>query len=121
MRVFADRQDAGRALAEKLATYEGRDRRGRPRASPGRRGRGLEVAKALRAPLDVYVVRKLGVPGQEELAFGAIASGDVRVLNHDVVQAAGLSQAESSPSPPGSAGSWSAASASIAGTSLRWT
>ena len=54
----------------------------------------FEVAKALRAPLDVYVVRKLGVPGQEELAFGAIASGGVRVLNPDVVRAAGLGQAD---------------------------
>jgi putative phosphoribosyl transferase len=49
---------------------------------------------ALDAPLDVYVVRKLGVPGQEELAFGAIATGGVRVLNPDVVRAAGLDQAQ---------------------------
>ena len=54
----------------------------------------FEVAKALDAPLDVYMVRKLGVPGQEELAFGAIASGGVRVLNPDVVRAAGLDQAD---------------------------
>ena len=81
MRVFADRRDAGRVLAERLAAYEGRSDvivLGLPR---GRRRRRLEVAKALHAPLDVYVVRKLGVPGQEELAFGAIASGGVRVLN----------------------------------------
>src|SRR5213075_1158838 len=51
---------------------------------------GYEVAAELGAPLDVFVVRKLGVPGQEELAMGAIASGGLRVLNHDVVQLAGI-------------------------------
>lgn len=90
MRIFADRQDAGRVLADRLAGYAGR---------PGLIVLGLprggvvvafEVAKALQAPLDVYVVRKLGVPGHEELAFGAIASGGVRVLNPDVVEGAGL-------------------------------
>ena len=94
MRVFADRQDAGRVLAEKLAKYAGRNGiivLGLPR---GGVVVAFEVAKALRAPLDVYVVRKLGVPGQEELAFGAIASGGVRVLNPDVVQTTGLGQAD---------------------------
>src|SRR5437879_10416932 len=51
-----------------------------------------EVARALNAPLDVFVVRKLGVPGQEELAMGAIATGDVRVLNNDIVRCLGLSE-----------------------------
>jgi len=51
----------------------------------------FEVAHALRAPLDVFIVRKLGVPGQDELAMGAIATGGVRVLNEDVVRALGLS------------------------------
>ncbi len=94
MRVFADRTDAGRVLAKSLARYEGRNDLivlGLPR---GGVVVAFEVAKALDAPLDVYVVRKLGVPGQEELAFGAIASGGVRVLNPDVVQAAGLGQAD---------------------------
>jgi putative phosphoribosyl transferase len=94
MRVFADRHDAGRALAERLVGYQGRSDvivLGLPR---GGVVVAFEVAKTLRAPLDVYVVRKLGVPGQEELAFGAIASGGVRVLNPDVVQAARLSQAD---------------------------
>jgi putative phosphoribosyl transferase len=93
MRVFADRTDAGKSLARKLAGYEGRDGlvvMGLPR---GGVVVAFEVAKALDAPLDVYVVRKLGVPGQEELAFGAIATGGVRVLNPDVVRAAGLDQA----------------------------
>ncbi len=53
-----------------------------------------EVAEALNAPLDVFLVRKLGVPGQEELAMGAIASGDVRVLNDQVVQELGISEAQ---------------------------
>ena len=93
MRVFAHRKEAGQSLARRLAGYEGRDDLlvlGLPR---GGVVVAFEVAKALDAPLDVYVVRKLGVPGQEELAFGAIATGGVRVLNPDVVRAAGLDQA----------------------------
>jgi len=54
----------------------------------------FEVAQALQAPLDVFLVRKLGVPGHEELALGAIASGGVRVLNPDVVAATGISAQE---------------------------
>ena len=88
---FADRFAAGRALASRLQSFAGADvvvlalpRGGVPV--------GAEVARALRAPLDVFVVRKLGVPGHEELAMGAIASGQVRVLNADVVEWYGLSQ-----------------------------
>jgi erythromycin esterase-like protein/predicted phosphoribosyltransferase len=84
-RVFRDRRDAGRALARLLDGYKGRGavvlalpRGGVPVA--------YEVATALDAPLDVFVVRKLGVPGHEELAMGAIASGGVVVLNDDVVR-----------------------------------
>lgn len=85
--LFRDRIDAGRQLAKKLTRYFGHSdvlvlalpRGGVPVAYP--------VAKALQAPLDVFLVRKLGLPGQEELAIGAIASGDVRVLNNDVVKA----------------------------------
>jgi putative phosphoribosyl transferase len=81
---FADRREAGQLLAEKLQAYAGRHdvlilalpRGGVPIA--------YEVARALRTPLDVFVVRKLGVPGDEELAMGAIASGGVRVLNEEV-------------------------------------
>jgi putative phosphoribosyl transferase len=91
---FADRRDAGRALAGRLAHHAGRDdvvvlglpRGGVPVAD--------EVARALGAPLDVLVVRKLGVPGREELAMGAIASGGVRVLNHEVLASAGVSRRE---------------------------
>jgi putative phosphoribosyl transferase len=86
-RAFPNRAEAGRQLAEKLEKYAGRDDvivLGLPR---GGVPVAYEVAKRLRAPLDVFIVRKLGVPGFEELAAGAIASGGVRVLNEDVVRA----------------------------------
>src|SRR5215212_2830208 len=89
-RPFADRRDAGRVLATELRAYADRPdvvvlalpRGGVPVA--------YEVARELGAPLDVFLVRKLGVPGHEELAFGAIASGGVRVLNDEVVSELGL-------------------------------
>ena len=85
--LFQDRYDAGRKLAAKLTDYAGRPdvvvlalpRGGVPVA--------FEVAKRLNAPLDVFLVRKLGVPGHEELAMGAIASGGVLVLNDAITQA----------------------------------
>jgi predicted phosphoribosyltransferase len=91
---YRDRVEAGRALARELGPLAGRDdvvvlglpRGGVPVAA--------EVARALGAPLDVFVVRKLGVPGQQELAMGAIASGGVRVMNEDVVRALGLSDGD---------------------------
>jgi putative phosphoribosyl transferase len=84
--LFRDRLDAGRQLAQKLMDYADRPdvlvlalpRGGVPVA--------FEVARALHAPLDVFLVRKLGLPGHEELAMGAIASGGVRVLNEDLVR-----------------------------------
>src|SRR6266545_199658 len=90
-RPFADRREAGRELAAKLTAYRGRrdvvvlalPRGGVPVA--------FEVAEALDAPLDIFLVRKLGMPGHPELAMGAIASGGVRVLNDDVVQWYGIS------------------------------
>ena len=83
--IYRDRIDAGKQLASRLADYANRDdvlvlalpRGGVPVA--------YEVAKALPAPLDIFLVRKLGVPGHEELAMGAIATGGVRVVNDDVV------------------------------------
>jgi putative phosphoribosyl transferase len=83
---FADRAAAGKVLAGKLSAYAGRDdvivlalpRGGVPVA--------YEVAVALRMPLDVFLVRKLGAPGHEELAMGAIASGDVVVMNDEVLK-----------------------------------
>src|SRR5438067_3492348 len=86
-RAFPNRTEAGRLLAEKLVQYAGRDDvivLGLPR---GGVPVAYEVAKRLGAPLDVFIVRKLGVPGFEELAAGAIASGGVRVLNEDVIRA----------------------------------
>jgi putative phosphoribosyl transferase len=85
MSLFKDRQDAGRHLAEELSEYAGKPgllvlalpRGGVPVA--------YQVARALNAPLDVFLVRKLGLPGQEELAMGAIASGGVRVMNEDLM------------------------------------
>src|SRR5437588_11043742 len=85
--IFPDRAEAGRLLGLKLSKYAGRDDvivLGLPR---GGVPVAYEVAQALRAPLDVFIVRKLGVPGFEELAAGAIASGGVRVLNEDVMRA----------------------------------
>jgi predicted phosphoribosyltransferase len=84
--LFHDRADAGRQLTARLMDYADRSdvlvlalpRGGVPVA--------YEVAQALNAPLDVFLVRKLGVPGREELAMGAIASGGVRVLNEEVVR-----------------------------------
>src|ERR1041385_4224540 len=86
-RAFANRTEAGCLLAEKLAQYAGRNDvivLGLPR---GGVPVAYEVAKRLGAPLDVFIVRKLGVPGFEELAAGAIASGGVRVFNDDVMRA----------------------------------
>jgi putative phosphoribosyl transferase len=85
--LFRDRADAGRQLGSRLEAYAGRPdvlvlalpRGGVPVA--------YEVARALHAPLDVFLVRKLGLPGHQELAMGAIATGGVRVLNEDVVRA----------------------------------
>jgi putative phosphoribosyl transferase len=86
-RTFSNRTEAGRLLAEKLANYAGHTDvivLGLPR---GGVPVAYEVAKRLEVPLDVFIVRKLGVPGFEELAVGAIASGGVRVLNEDVMRA----------------------------------
>jgi predicted phosphoribosyltransferase len=86
-RRFKDRAEAGRLLAERLGGYAGRPdvvvlalpRGGVPVA--------FEIVRALRVPLDVFLVRKLGTPGHEELAMGAIASGGLRVLNDEVIRA----------------------------------
>lgn len=88
--TFQDRREAGRALAARLRQYSGRKdvvvlalpRGGVPVA--------FEVAEALDAPLDLFLVRKLGTPGHRELAMGAIASGGTRVLNDDVVRWYGI-------------------------------
>jgi len=92
IRRFRDRTEAGRLLASQLVRYASRPnllilalpRGGVPVA--------FEIARTLDAPLDIFLVRKLGVPGQEELAMGAVASGNVRVLQSDVVEAFGIPQ-----------------------------
>jgi predicted phosphoribosyltransferase len=92
MPLFANRVEAGRQLAGRLAHLAGRDRLivlGLPR---GGVPVAAEVAAVLGAPLDVFVVRKLGVPGREELAMGAVASGGVRVINAETVTALDISR-----------------------------
>lgn len=88
---FRDRAHAGRVLAGELSRYADRDDVIVLALPRGGVPVGYEVARALGAPLDVFTVRKLGVPGQEELAMGAIATGGIRVLNSDVVRFLGLS------------------------------
>jgi putative phosphoribosyl transferase len=91
-RLFQDRMEGGRALAELLGAYAHRKdvlilalpRGGVPVA--------FEVAQALNLPMDVFVVRKLGLPTNEELAMGALASGNVRVLNEEVVNSFGITE-----------------------------
>jgi putative phosphoribosyl transferase len=92
IRPFANRREGGRELASKLRHYAGRNdvvvlalpRGGVPVA--------FEIAEALDAPLDIFLVRKLGMPGHPEYAIGAIASGGVRVLSDEVVRAYGIPQ-----------------------------
>jgi putative phosphoribosyl transferase len=92
--IFLNRVDAGRRLAKKLVEYAGRKdvlvlaipRGGAPVA--------FQVASQLNAPLDVFAVRKLGVPAHEELAFGAIATGGIRILDSRIVKGAGISDVE---------------------------
>src|SRR5437870_12203633 len=90
---FRDRTEAGQLLASKLIQYANRDDvlvLGLPR---GGVQVAFEIAHALDAPLDIMVVRKLGVPGQEELAMGAIGPGGTRVLNADVIRMVGIPDA----------------------------
>lgn len=91
---FRDRKEAGRRLAERLAGYAGEPDLLVLALPRGGVEVGAEVARRLGAPLDVILVRKLGVPGHEELAMGAIASGGVRILVEDVIGALGISERE---------------------------
>jgi len=90
--LFADRFEAGLLLASKLGEFRNRDDVVVLALPRGGVPVGYEVANELHAPLDVFVVRKLGVPGQEELAMGALASGGIILVNRDVVEALGISQ-----------------------------
>jgi predicted phosphoribosyltransferase len=89
---FENRRQAGKLLAEKLTSYKDRDDVVVLALPRGGVPVGFEVAQFLHAPLDVFIVRKLGVPGQEELALGAIAPGGERVLNFGLVRALGVTQ-----------------------------
>jgi putative phosphoribosyl transferase len=92
MQRFRDRHDAGRQLAIRLLKFSGLPnvivlalpRGGVPVA--------YEIVQSIKAPLDLLIVRKLGLPGEEELAIGAIASGGIRILNEDVIQVMGVDQ-----------------------------
>jgi putative phosphoribosyl transferase len=88
--IFADRREAGQRLAEKLVHYLGNDDVIVLALPRGGVPVGYEVAQVLKAPLDVFVVRKLGVPGHEELAMGAIAPSGIRVLNDEIVSGLAL-------------------------------
>jgi predicted phosphoribosyltransferase len=83
---FTDRRHAGQLLARKLLTYSRRDDVSVLALPRGGVPVALEVAECLEAPLDIFVVRKLGLPGHEEFAMGAVASGGIRVLNQEVIQ-----------------------------------
>jgi putative phosphoribosyl transferase len=88
---FRDRTDAGRQLAARLTAYAARDDvvvLGLPR---GGVAVGIEVARSLRVPFDVFLVRKLGVPGHPELAMGAVAAGGVRVLSEELLRELAIS------------------------------
>jgi putative phosphoribosyl transferase len=91
---FRDRSEAGRVLAEELGRYANRDDVVVLALPRGGVPVGYEVAKALGAPLDVFVVRKVGVPGHRELAMGAIAAGGLLVLDEDLIRTLGIGEAE---------------------------
>src|SRR3954453_6766723 len=92
--LFRDRAEAGRMLAAELGKYANREDVLVLALPRGGVPVGYEVARQLNVPLDVFLVRKLGFPGNEELAMGAIASGGVRVLNENAVQALNVSDEE---------------------------
>ena len=90
---FRDRTDAGQQLAKRLSRFANRSDVVVLALPRGGVPVGYEVARALHAPLDVFLVRKLGLPGHEELAMGAIATGGVRVVNDEVVRRLGVPEA----------------------------
>jgi predicted phosphoribosyltransferase len=91
--IYSDRKQAGRVLAAELRHYAGRPDVLILALPRGGVPVGFEVAEALGAKLDVYLVRKLGVPGHEELAMGAVAAGGVRLLNEQLIRQLAISQA----------------------------
>jgi predicted phosphoribosyltransferase len=91
---FRDRVHAGRVLARALEDYKGKQNLLELALPRGGVPEAFEVARELGAPLDVFVVRKLGMPGHEEYAIGAIASGGVRILNEEAIRGFGVTDAE---------------------------
>lgn len=92
---FRDRRHAGQVLAQKLAAYEPYANKNNLLVLALPRGGvpvGFEVSRALRAPLDVFLVRKLGIPGHEELAMGAIAPGGTQLLNQEIIDGLGVTR-----------------------------
>ena len=117
--IFANRTEAGQALAARLKKYANRDDvivLGAPR---GGLPVAFEVAKNLRARLNVFVLRKLGVPDREELAFGAIASGGVRILDRDIVEGLGITGLDIERVTRAEKKNWSAANGHIGAGDLR--
>ncbi|CEK10542.1 phosphoribosyltransferase [Legionella hackeliae] len=92
MEKFINRHEAGRILADQLRSYAKQPDVIVLALPRGGVPVGYEIAKALSVPLDVFIVRKLGVPGHEELAMGAIASGDTTIFNEDIVEALHVSK-----------------------------
>ena len=92
--IYNNRQEAGQRLAEELLQYKGGENAVVLGLARGGVPVAFEVARSLGLPMDVFLVQKLGVPGHEELAFGAIASGGVRVLNEDVLSQLDISHQE---------------------------
>src|SRR4051812_26392216 len=115
---FADRYHAGRRLASALTSYAGRPNLLVLALPRGGVPVGYEVARALNAPLDIMLVRKLCVPGHEELAMGAIASNGVRILSDDIVKPWEFQTVPLRPSQPTRNTSWLAARRPI-GTTVR--
>ncbi len=94
MTLFVDRREAGRGLARRLSAYAGREDAAVLALPRGGVPVAYEVASALGLPLDVFLVRKLGLPGHEEMAMGAVATGGARVLDSEVVRAYRVSEDE---------------------------
>src|SRR5215813_4802310 len=91
---FKDRAETGRLLADRLSLYANRSNVTVLALPRGGVPVAYEIAKRIAAPLDVFIVRKLGTPWNEELAMGAIATGGVRVLNDEVINNFGISEEE---------------------------
>ncbi len=91
---YSDRSEAGLALADRLKHYANRDDISILALPRGGVPVAYEIAKSLNVPMDVFLVRKMGAPGREELAMGAVAEGGVRVMNNDIVRALGIPDPE---------------------------